>query len=59
LHHSQGTKRAQAKMSRALSEESKKSDAISTTIPSIARNMRVNLPGKLENSPASLSRRLE
>ena len=34
LHHLEGTNAAQAKMSRVFSSESKKSDAIRTTIPS-------------------------
>jgi hypothetical protein len=44
LHHSQGMNRAQAKMTRVFSDESKKSDAIRTMIRSIACNMGVSLP---------------
>jgi hypothetical protein len=36
LHHSQGTNRAQAKMSRVFSEESSESSAIRTSISSIS-----------------------
>jgi len=56
LHHSQGTNRAQAKMSRVFSLGIKEYDAIRTPIPSIARDLLASAPGTRKFSTQSQSK---